>query len=508
MKENFIMQNTKIKYYLAGFNFLICSTVMILFVLNKHFSVDDYWAFYHQHDSALASVGMSARPIGGGILYILNKLGINVVQHQIIFGILFVLAVAWATTKITLEVIELINPENGIYNIVLLNGGTLILFINASISEYLYYTVMYTSFTVAILSMTYAIVYIKKETNILKNWLIGVLALTITASTYQIFIAQYTCIIMFIMFVHSSGKINKKTVFSIFRSGLAAFIAIAINLFISKLLVSWGGGNENSRLNINLSEFSRFIHDFLLSQQEIWIDGMGLYPRYILFITLLLLLFFLVYTMKKNHVHFEEYFFVSMVLFSGICVVYMAQIMQGYIRVINRMMMPVFAVYSLLIWLLYYYLNGNKKNTWKKIGLILLGFFWGYSSIKVNEVAIDTIKTNTISRCYIEEINRRIKSYELEHGIIITKVGFCSDAHISYRYYQFINTTAYGDMCANPFLANWSDYTSLNYYSKQNFIRVEVPNEIAEYYALQNWDEANWDEQLYFDNDAVYICVY
>lgn len=67
---------------------------------------------------------------------------------------------------------------------------------------------------------------------------------------------------------------------------------------------------------------------------------------------------------------------------------------------------------------------------------------------------------------------------------------------------------AYGDMCANPFLAEWSDINSIRYYTGRDFERVDVPDQVQELCAGINWDEADWDNQLFFDNDAVFICLY
>ena len=63
-------------------------------------------------------------------------------------------------------------------------------------------------------------------------------------------------------------------------------------------------------------------------------------------------------------------------------------------------------------------------------------------------------------------------------------------------------------MCANPFLADWSSVSALNYYTGRALELVSVPDYIVEYYAEFNWDEADWDKQLVFDSDAVYICVF
>ena len=39
-------------------------------------------------------------------------------------------------------------------------------------------------------------------------------------------------------------------------------------------------------------------------------------------------------------------------------------------------------------------------------------------------------------------------------------------------------------------------------------MRVEVPEDVIEKYKMLNWDEADWDEQLVFDDDTVFVCVF
>jgi len=497
------------KYFLGVFNLFICLFVMGTFIFNKHFSVDDYWIYYNQDVASRTDIGQNMRPVSGTAYWLLNIIGVSCVEEQIFFGILLIFVFAWVITMISLEIIEIMNINNEIRKVILVNGGTLTLFLNASLSEYLYYSGVYLQWTIAALGMAYAAIYIGKEEKVLKNWIVGLAALIVVAGSYQTFMSQYAYVVMALIFIRNNGKINRKSVLAVLRAMLAAITAIAVNILCVKILTYTKFAMGISRMSIKLSEAQKLIGDILQAQKSIWIEGMGIYPQCMLGIALALVLGMLIIVMYKSKTDCGAAIYMVIVLVSGQCVMYMAQIMQGYIRVTNRSMMPIYGIYTVIIWSICYYLgNIAVKKTLQNITIIGIIIFIIISRVKIDEVAVDTFKTNTVSRCYIEEINKRICSYEKQNGIEITKVGFCSDENISYRYYRFIDTSAYGDMCANPFLASWSSVNSLNYYSGRNFVSIDVPESIAAYYSSRNWDEADWDEQLAFDNDAVYICVF
>lgn len=492
---------------LYGFNLMVSFMAMSTFVFSKHFAVDDYWAYVQQEESIHFNIESNLRPVSSLLLYVLNIIGINIVDRQEFFGFILLLVFAWAVTRITLEIVSLFDNANSISRLAFINSGSLVLLFNASISEYLCYTGTYPSWILSILGLTYAAIYIGKEERVTKNWILGTITLTVVAGSYQTFISQYAYIVMAILFIRNEGKITRKSILAVLRAAAAAFVAMGINWGIVKLLINIGIVGTNSRMDISISKLPELVMAILGAQKSIWIEGMGMYPNGSLGIILILMMVLLaVMVYRKNKL--GGGIFAILVLISGQCVMYMAQIMQGYIRATNRGMMPIFGMYTVGIWILCYYAGEKEWKKIRKIGIPIMGIFLFFSIYKINEVAVDTIKTNTVSRCYIDEINRRICNYEQQKGIEVTKIGFCSDEYISYRYYDFIETSAYGDMCANPFLAEWSDINSIYYYTGRNFARVEVPEEVVEYYGSRNWDEADWDEQLVFDDDTVFVCVF
>ncbi len=490
------------------FNLAISILFMGTFVFNQHLSVDDYWLYYRQETGAMTDIQQNMRIFSGGAGYLLDALGINIVSHQLFFGILLILTYAWASTRISIEIISVLEVHENLGKIAFINGATLILFFNASVSEILYYSGAYVQWIIGILGFTYGAICISRKVKVSLNVVVGLAALTITAGSYQTFLSQYIYIAMALIYIRNDGRINKKSVLEVVRAVIAAGMAMAINILGCGLLVSVGIIAKGSRMAFEWSKMSQIMKDIVRSQWDIWVKGIGIYPTGLLAMALFLIVGILIMAIIKKNARVDEIIFLAAVLASGFLVVYMAQIIQGYIRVTNRGMYAVFGLYTVGLWIICYYLKDNSWKNIRRLGSYLICAFLIYSCIEINRVAVDVMKTNTLSKCYIEEISRRIASYENQNNIRITKMGFCRDASVNYRYYDYIETGAYGDMCANTFLGEWSGLSSIKYYSDREFERVSVPDDIQAYCAEINWDEADWDHQLFFDKEAVYICLF
>lgn len=506
-KIHYKIENT-MYFRLFVFNLFVCILFLGTFVFNLHLSVDDYALHFQQKEAGLTDIRQNMRMISGGGYYLLDLLGINIVSGQKVLGGILIITFAWVITKITYEIISILNIQDDFEKILFIDGATMVLFLNASLSEYLYYSGVYTQWIIGILGFTYGAICISREKKVLLNSMIGVFALVITAGSYQTFLAQYIYVAMTLIYIRNNGKINKKSIVGMVKAVMAAIVAMAVNVLGCKILIYGGIIGEGSRANFEWSKIPQLVRDIIFSQRSIWIEGLGIYPREFLAVILFFVLGVLISILYKKKVGAHEFTFVTGVLVSGYCVMYMAQIMQGYIRVTNRGMYAIYGIYAAGLWLIGYHLVNDNWKFVRQLGLYAISAFLVYSSVRINGVAIDVMKTNALSKCYIEEINRRIRNYEKQNDSQVTKIGFCRDASVSYRYYDFIENEAYGDMCANPFLAEWSDINSIKYYTGRDFERVGVPDWIQERYARENWDEADWDNQLFFENDAVYICLF
>ncbi len=63
-------------------------------------------------------------------------------------------------------------------------------------------------------------------------------------------------------------------------------------------------------------------------------------------------------------------------------------------------------------------------------------------------------------------------------------------------------------MSIRAFAQIWSQLAALNFYTNRNFEGIAVPEETAAGFAVQNWEKLDLDQQIIFDGDKVYICVY
>ena len=64
-------------------------------------------------------------------------------------------------------------------------------------------------------------------------------------------------------------------------------------------------------------------------------------------------------------------------------------------------------------------------------------------------------------------------------------------------------------MNIREFLVSWGQVEIINYYSKRNFEKVDMSEEIyKKYFANKKWDYYKPEEQLAFIDDMLCICIY
>lgn len=235
-----------LKYWLFwGFNLFICTLSMGTFVFSEHFSVDDYWIFYGQKQAGLEVIEQSWRVFVGIFWWVFDAIGINVIAQQRFLGVILIFTFAWVITRISYEIAKAMEMQEDMEKLLFINGGALLLFLNAGVSEHLYYANAYTQWILASVGITYGAICLGRKEKAGINWLAGVGILTVVAGSYQTFLAQYAFIVMTIIFVKHNGKINKQSAAACFRAASAAVVALMIDILGAKALVNFmGGGAE------------------------------------------------------------------------------------------------------------------------------------------------------------------------------------------------------------------------------------------------------------------------
>lgn len=143
----------------------------------------------------------------------------------------------------------------------------------------------------------------------------------------------------------------------------------------------------------------------------------------------------------------------------------------------------------------------------KVFEIILLTFsviIIGINLFDYYNVAYMSQITTAEEQKYVNEINSIMLEYEKENDIILKNVIFFKDKN----YIETYNNFEYNTFTTKSLGTSYSRIYCLNYYTKRNL--VEFPSQKKVYNELfydKDWNEFN-KEQVQFDGDTVYICLY
>lgn len=472
------------------------------FVYQMHFSTDDYSSIYYQKETAVTVASESYRNILGLLYWLMDLLRINVVLHQVFFGSILLLIFAWSTTIVTVQIYTLCKKSA---NIMLVNLGSLFLFLNAFGSEWMWYAQAYIQWAIAVVTSVFAAVFIAGSEKNTLRWIKGVILLFFTASTYQICISHFVCIVMTLIFFRYRGQFNTKVFLLLVRAAAACIFSVLGNILLTKILISTNVLYEKSRMRLgNIGSLMEYIGKM---QGEIWINGYGLFPHWTMLFVLAVIFVCAGWNMRRHGC--LPFLFLLFTVFMGQCVVYAAFLLQGIPRIPMRMTMPLFSVYSVsLYYVAFSDLDQKNRAAGNKIAFATSMLFLVFNLFVLQEQAADTVRTNTLDQFYIKQIVERIREYEVDQKVEVSEVGICFDAAIEYKYKEYIEHEYFGEILTKAFINEWSDVNALNYYSGRYFTKTEVPREIKDQIKQQDWEHINLDEQLIFCGSKVYIAVY
>ena len=118
-----------------------------------------------------------------------------------------------------------------------------------------------------------------------------------------------------------------------------------------------------------------------------------------------------------------------------------------------------------------------------------------------------SLQTNILEEYEAHVLFSHIKEYEKKENTKISYIGFCQDSKSMPRYKE-IDITPYDELYKKAYVVSWADVFAVNYYTEQNYMKKEVPEAVEKYFLDKDWNEFNVQEQIIFQGDTVYWCVY
>lgn len=488
-------------------NIIIFGNLFFFFFLmwgiinNIHYSNDDYAFLYQQKECAKDIIAMSSRGFIGIVYYILSKIGINVTKYQKIIGCLMMLIFSICTSKITFIINKRAEIESK-FGKIMVNFGSVFLFGNVFVAEWLWYANAYLQWGFAVGLVTISIILVLN-----KHEVLSFICLFCAVGSYQLIVAYYIIIMLLLAVVDSKQEIHKKTIFNGLKICFLGAMSILANMIFAKIIIFLFKLNATSRVTLEFGNIKQILKQYIFLQKTVWIDGFGLLPKGSMALALIVFLCFIVYAVEKK----KRLFVFGVILLIGcgiFALIGCVQVLQGYCYGAVRVFVPYFSIYSVMIWL--FALNNNIKNlNYKKVFSLIIVVFILINMSEMNKEALDIAKTNALDKTYIMNIEEKIQEYEEKYGEKIRKIGFCNDSSVTYKYVEELsNPNIGGEIGAKAFIQGWSDVYSIQYYTGRKLIKVEIPMNIKEKCSKYNWNRENLDHQLIFTGDTLYIIVY
>lgn len=493
---------------------LICANIFLIFItfgefiFNTHYSSDDFYCIYNQKGEAIAVTYQSYRAILGTIYYLLDIVGINVVNCQKSMGVLMLILFAFATSLITIIFYNLVKKKIKDWRIIILiNLGSLLLIINVFVSEWIWFSLAYIQWGISVLFAILAIYFFSKEFSRLKNCFWAFVCLTIAAGCYQVVIAIYAFFIMTYIYLKWNCKITMKVLYDVFIAAFIAAMAILINIILSKGLGYINGMNHvGSRMEIT-NIFGKVLMIFK-NEKLVWKNAVGMMPSFFLVSVGIVYVGIIIYSYVIGNYRFLDFLWIGVIMISGNVVRWLLVLAQGEFWQPARILVPFMCIFAVFNIITIYYSNGNKKILMLDIIIVCLLLLCNFVEIQRNK--FDCIKTNSIQENEMRTIAMYIKEYEEENNISINYVSVIRDENPTYKYLDILNNTSYnGEMATRSLVTTWSDGEMVKHYLEKEIEEIETNGkEKLNLFEKENYDYFSVEEQVKFIGDTVYICAY
>lgn len=126
-----------------------------------------------------------------------------------------------------------------------------------------------------------------------------------------------------------------------------------------------------------------------------------------------------------------------------------------------------------------------------------------FNVYSVQNAAQELFAANAMQQNMPLQIQAEIKDYEEASGETVKYIGFVDDLYPAWVY-----PFATREQIPNSYTVTWNRLDCLNYYTGQQYEEIAPPDEIRLQFSGKNWEVFTSDEQILYDGDTVYICVY
>ena len=141
----------------------------------------------------------------------------------------------------------------------------------------------------------------------------------------------------------------------------------------------------------------------------------------------------------------------------------------------------------------------------KKMATVVLLIALCRQACFIQAYSSDVLISNAYDRMWAEQVENRIEAYEEREGIQVTTIGFIPDQSMQW---QWEGISYPWDACLRTIAIDYAWPYCLPYYTGVRYSLVDAPDEVKAHFGSQDWDIIDLEEQMIFDNEVCYICIY
>ena len=502
--KEFIIKNKVNIFILIGmisYTFIICYNFII-----PHFSNDAYYISTYGYDYYIEQFLASNRMFSALILKIFSILDISFESEQLIMGIVltFIMAISWFV--LYKFVSKLIKKENSIMHNILIGAASFLVVFNMCTAEGLLFIEVGTMPFGILFAILGACVL---ATNRKYRYIISLILVTISGLFYQVTSSIFVLLALVLIAIKNKGNIKlivKDTIIIGLIYGFAMIVNIlGVKIWI-KILENRSSGAEYLVRKFEIPTISVIIDTILKYGEIILIYNVRIGPKYWYLTTLIIIsIIFIINKILKKKDYFEILEYITLVVFSiiiPIIPVLATPVGSQYIE--PRMAMCFGSIVGILAIFLLTVVRVDKN----KILLLLIGTltvlnFIG-NSIFMVVASSSTLIANQMDKLIAEQIINKIEEYEENTGVEIKAIGVAFDK--SYTMY-YMGQPALRCFNVRSLGTDWAVKEVITTYSEKAYTNATVPEEVSSEFLSKDWN--NYDEeQLVFDGENLYICIY
>lgn len=487
------LKNNKVNIFI--FIGMLLFTIIVCFnFLKVHFSNDAYGYDYYAHHFLLSNRMFSAL-----ILLIFKWLDIPLVTELSVMGVVltFIMALSWFI--LYRFVIRLIQKEKSIlYNILIAGAAFLVVFNMCTAEGLLYIEVGTMPFGILFAILGACVLATDKKL----RYLISLILVTISGLFYQATSSVFVLLALVLIAIKHKGNIKLVIKDTIIIALIYGF-AMIVNFVGVKL---WDSALQYEFRKFEIPSISDIIGTILKFGETILVYNVGIGPKYLYLSLLVILTIIFIAGMiqrKKNYFMILEYIVLILLSILVPLIPILATPTESqYIE--PRMAMCFGSIIGILIMFLLAIVEVDKNKVLLNILTIFTVLNFVGNSVFLVIASSATLVTNQLDKFIAQEIIKEINDYEETTGIEIKKIGVAFDKTYT-MYYE--GQPALRCFNVRSMGTHWAVKEVITMYTGKGYENTTVPEEISEEFLTKDWTSYD-KEQLVFDGENLYICIY